>query len=412
MRVEERFLEYVRVDTQSCPGRAQIPSTECQWTLARRLARELQDLGLTDARVDDHCYVMATLPSNLPAGRQAPALGLIAHMDTAPETSGKNVCPRIVRGYDGGDIVLNEARGVVLSPREFESLSTHLGEDLIVTDGTTLLGADNKAGVAEIMTVAEYLVQHPEVPHGKLCIGFTPDEEVGHGANAFDIAAFGADLAYTVDGGELGEIEYENFNAAAAHIVIHGRTIHPGYAKNKMKNAVVIGGELLALLPAAEQPAHTEGYEGFYHASAFSGTVEQAELQIIIREHDAQRFLRRKEYLTGAVALLNRQYGPGTVEMDLQDSYYNMREKILPHMELVEHARTAMEAEGIRPLIVPVRGGTDGARLSYMGLPCPNLCAGAHNTHGIYEYCSIQSMEKIVAFLLRLVQQFGGAVNG
>lgn len=404
MRVEERFLQYVKVDTQSCPKAGTIPSTEKQWNLANMLVEELKALGVSDAHTDEHCYVMGTIPSNLK--KQVPALGLIAHMDTAPETTGKNVNARIVRNYDGGDILLNEEKGIVMSPVEFESLKAHLGEDLIVTDGTTLLGADNKAGVAEIMTAAEYFQTHPEVPHGKICIGFTPDEEVGRGADAFDIQAFGADLAYTVDGGELGELEYENFNAASAEILIHGRTIHPGYAKNKMKNAILIGMELIGMLPGAETPSHTEGYEGFYHVNGISGTVEQAEVQMIIREHSMEKFEKQKQYLTSVVALLNQKYGDGTVELDLKDSYYNMEEKIKPHMELIEYARVSMEKVGIQPLIVPVRGGTDGARLSYMGLPCPNLCAGAQNTHGIYEYCSIQSMEKIAEFLIELVQHF------
>lgn len=406
MRVEERFLTYAAVNTQSCAGRDEIPSTACQWDLARLLVQELKELGVADAHVDDHCYVMGSIPSNLPQGGTAPALGLIAHMDTATETSGANVRPRIVKGYDGGTIVLNEALGIAMGPETFDSLLTHVGEDLIVTDGTTLLGADNKAGIAEIMTLVEYLRDHPETPHGKLCIGFTPDEEVGRGAAAFDVAAFGADLAYTVDGGELGELEYENFNAASAEIRITGSVIHPGYAKGKMRNAAHIAAQFQAMLPQDEIPACTEGYEGFFHLQHMEGNVAQATLNYIIRDYDRENFQARKDRMQEIARQLNEQYGAHVVTASVTDSYYNMRERIEPHMELVELAQEAMEEVGIRPLIVPVRGGTDGARLSYMGLPCPNLCAGAHNTHGPYEYCSVQSMEKIVAFLIRLIQKF------
>ena len=409
MSVEERFLRYVAVNTQSAAGRQEIPSTDCQWDLARLLVKELKELGVSDARVDEHCYVMGSIPSNLPEGSTATALGLIAHMDTATETSGANVKPRIVRNYDGGSIVLNEELGMVMGPDMFESLLTHLGEDLIVTDGTTLLGADNKAGVAEIMSVVEYLQAHPEVPHGKLCIGFTPDEEVGHGANAFNLEAFGAELAYTVDGGELGELEYENFNGASAIVEVKGNVIHPGYAKGKMRNAALIAAQYQAMLPENETPAATEGYEGFFHLQKIEGDVASARLSYIIRDHDRRRFEERKQLMVSVGEEINRKYGAQVVSVTVTDSYYNMKDQILNHMELVELAREAMEETGIKPLIVPVRGGTDGARLSYMGLPCPNLCAGAHNTHGPYEYCSIQSMEKIVTFLIRLVRKFGGS---
>lgn len=408
MGVTEKFLRYVAVNTQSCAGQEQIPSTGCQWDLARLLVEELKSFGIADAHVDEHCYVMATIPSNLPDGREGLPLGLIAHMDTATETSGANVKPRIVKGYDGGTIVLNEALGVTMSPDVYDTLKKHVGEDLIVTDGTTLLGADNKAGVAEIMALAEYLCCHPEVPHGKLCIGFTPDEEVGHGANSFDIAAFGAKLAYTVDGGELGELEYENFNAAAVEVEVSGNVIHPGYAKNKMKNAALVAARFQNMLPEADSPAHTAGYEGFYHLQKMEGDIAHAHLSYLIRDHDKERFAARKETMVQIGNLLNQIYGENTVTVTIQDAYYNMREMILPHMELIDLAKEAMEEVGITPLTVPVRGGTDGARLSYMGLPCPNLCCGALNTHGPYEYCSIQDMEKIVAMLIRLVQKFGG----
>ena len=405
MRVEERFLRYVAVNTQSAAGREQIPSTECQWDLARLLAEELRSLGVEDARVDGHCYVMGTLPSNLPEGGEGVALGLIAHMDTATETSGAGVRPRIVKDYDGGTIVLNEALGMTMGPDVYESLNKHLGEDLIVTDGTTLLGADNKAGVAEIMTLVEYLQTHPEVPHGKLCIGFTPDEEVGHGANAFDIAAFGAALAYTVDGGELGELEYENFNAASATVTVHGLNIHPGSAKNKMKNAALMAVELVNMLPPAETPAHTEGYEGFYHLNHMEGNETQARLSFIIRDHDRAGFERRKERMGLICSYLNGKYGPHTFQLELKDSYYNMRQAVEPHMYLIHRARAAFEKAGVEAREVPIRGGTDGARLSYMGLPCPNLSTGGVNFHGVHEYIPVRSLEKMVEVLVNLVTQ-------
>ena len=411
MRVEERFLKYVAVNTQSCAGQAQIPSTPCQWDLARLLAEELRTLGLADAHVDDHCYVMATIPSNLPDGSDGVPLGLIAHMDTATETSGANVKPQIIRNYDGGTIVLNAGLGITMSPDVYDSLKKHIGEDLIVTDGTTLLGADNKAGVAEIMTLVEYLQNHPEVPHGKLCIGFTPDEEVGHGATAFDVAAFGAKFAYTVDGGELGELEYENFNAAAAEVQVTGNVIHPGYAKNKMKNAALIAAKFQSMLPEKETPAHTEKYEGFYHLQSIQGDIASAKMSYIIRDYEKDQFAARKAMMTDICDKLNQEYGPGTVAVSIRDTYYNMKEKILPHMGLITLAEEAMREVGITPLAVPVRGGTDGARLSYKGLPCPNLCCGALNTHGPYEYCSIQDMEKIVSMLIYLVQKFGGMTD-
>lgn len=406
MKVEERFLKYVSVNTQSEAGHDNNPSTPCQWDLARLLVQELLELGVTDARVDDHCYVMGSIPSNLPEGKTAPAIGLIAHMDTATETSGANVKPRIVKNYDGGTIVINEALHMELDPERFTNLKKHLGEDIIVTDGTTLLGADNKAGVAEIMATVEYLQAHPEVPHGKLCIGFTPDEEVGRGATMFDVAAFGADFAYTVDGGELGELEYENFNAAAVTIEINGNTVHPGYAKNTMKNAALIATELAGMLPELETPAHTEGYEGFYHLLSVTGDIAHATMHYLIREHDMTLYTQRKKVMTDVCNRLNEIYGAGTVELHLKDSYFNMREMILPHMELIDLAREAMEDVDVTPLIVAVRGGTDGARLSYMGLPCPNICCGAQYAHGPYEYCTIQTMQKIVEILIRLVSKF------
>ena len=404
MRVEERFLRYVAVNTQSAAGREQIPSTECQWDLARLLAEELRSLGVEDARVDGHCYVMGTLPSNLPEGGEGVALGLIAHMDTATETSGAGVRPRIVKDYDGGTIVLNEALGMTMGPDVYESLNKHLGEDLIVTDGTTLLGADNKAGVAEIMTAAEYLLAHPEIAHGKIRIGFTPDEEVGRGVDYFDVAAFGSDFAYTVDGGMEGELEYENFNAASAKIAVQGRNVHPGYAKNKMINAIEVACELNAMLPAAERPEHTEGYEGFYHCVGFDGTVERAEISYIIRDHDTAKFEQKKSYLWSAVDLLTKKYGDGVLTLTLKDQYFNMRKMVEPHPQLIDKAMEAMRMAGVEPLVRPIRGGTDGARLSFMGLPCPNLFTGGMNFHGKFEYCSLTTMRKAVQVILNLAQ--------
>jgi len=405
MTLKERFLNYVSFDTQSDENAETMPSTEKQWALARLLEKELRELGAKNVRVSEYGYVMAYLPSNM-GEKELPALGFIAHLDTAPDASGAGVKPRTVENYDGGAIVLNEDKNIVMSPESFESLKTHIGEELIVTDGTTLLGADDKAGIAEIMTLVETLQNNPEIPHGKICIAFTPDEEIGGGAEKFDVADFGADFAYTVDGGDLGELEFENFNGANAGIFIQGRSIHPGSAKNKMINAALVAAEFAALLPQAETPSHTEGYEGFYHLHRMTGTVEEAELHYIIRDHDREKFENRKRFVHEAGEYINKKYGEIVVKVVTEDRYYNMREKILPHMELIELAKKAMEAEGIVPAVVPIRGGTDGARLSFMGLPCPNLCTGGHNFHGPFEYCSVNSMEKVAALLVRLVSLF------
>lgn len=405
MTLKERFLNYVSIDTQSSEDSETMPSTEKQWVLARLLEKELLELGASSVSVSEYGYVMAHLPSNM-GDKKVPSLGFIAHMDTAPDASGANIKPRVISNYDGGVIVLNKERNIVLDPNEFESLKTHIGEELIVTDGTTLLGADDKAGIAEIMTLVEQLQKHPEIPHGKICIGFTPDEEIGNGAEKFELADFGAEFAYTVDGEALGEIEYENFNGANAGIFVRGRSIHPGSAKNKMINAALVAAEFASMLPQFEAPSHTEGYEGFYHLHRMSGTVEGAELQYIIRDHDREKFESRKRFVHTLGDYLNGKYGEKVVKVITEDRYYNMREKILPHMELIELAKKAMEAEGIKPLIVPIRGGTDGARLSYMGLPCPNLCTSGHNFHGALEYCSVDSMEKVASLLIRLVAMF------
>ena len=398
----QRFLKYVKFDTQSDEETNLTPSTPGQMIFAQYLERELRDLGLEDISLDDNGYLMATLPAN--TSRRVPTVGFIAHLDTSPDLSGKNVNPRIVKAYDGADITLNEAKGIVLSPSEFPELLHYVGQDLIVTDGNTLLGADDKAGVAEIMTAAEYLLTHPEVRHGKIRIGFTPDEEVGRGVDFFDVKAFGADFAYTMDGGFEGELEYENFNAASAKIEIQGRNVHPGYAKDKMINAIQVACELNALLPAWERPEHTEGYDGFYHCIALNGTVDQAQISYIVRDHDSARFEARKNYMQECVDLLVRKYGEGVLTLTLKDSYYNMRKMVEPHPQVIDKAIEAMKMAGVEPLVKPIRGGTDGARLSFMGLPCPNIFTGGMNFHGRYEYCSLTTMHKAMQVILNLAQ--------
>lgn len=402
--VLDRFLKYVSVGSQSDADSPGVPSTPGQSELARMLAGELKEMG-AQAELDEASgIVYASIPSNV-AGN-VPVIGWVAHVDTAPGVSGSGVKPRIVRSYDGGDIVLNRELGIVLSPAVFPELANYAGQDLVVTDGTTLLGADDKAGVAEIMDMAASFLLHPERPHGGIRIAFTPDEEIGRGADAFDVARFGADFAYTVDGGALGEIEYENFNAASAVVTAQGSCIHPGSAKGRMLNACLVLMEFQGMLPAFQNPAFTEGYEGFYHLDSLRGDVERAVAEYLVRDHDTAEFERKKKFMQECAALLNRKYGEGTVKVEVKDSYYNMKEKILPHMHLVEHARRAMEAVGVQPEIVPVRGGTDGARLSFMGLPCPNLCAGGHNFHGRHEYVPVRSLEKISAILQEIVSGY------
>ncbi len=389
--VAQRFLRYVSLDTQSADGAEQIPSTEKQFALANLLVKEMHAMGISDARVDAHCYVYGSIPAT---EQGLPALGFIAHMDTSPDASGEGVRPRIVNGYPGGDIHLNAE--VAIEESMFPALAHYVGNDIIVTDGTTLLGADDKAGIAEILTLAEYLLAHPDVRHGRICIAFTPDEEVGCGADQFDVPGFGADFAYTVDGGSPGELEYENFNAASAKLVFHGVGIHPGSAKGRMRNALHLAQEFDAMLPPSARPEHTEGYEGFFHLSELSGDVVEATARYIIRDHDAAKFAAKKALMQSAAAFLCEKYGAGAVELTLKDSYYNMKEQILPHFHLIETAKAAMERVGVAPEIIPVRGGTDGARLSYMGLPCPNLGTGGHNAHGVLEFIPIQSMERVV----------------
>ena len=400
--VLDRFLRYVSYDTQSKEEEEAIPSTSSQLALAKLLRDELTQMGAAQVRMDDHGYVYAKILSN--TSRSVPALGFIAHMDTSPALSGRDVKPQLVKNYDGGDICLNHDLGIVLSPADFPELLEYKGQTLVTTDGTTLLGADDKAGAAEIMSMAAWLLAHPEKEHGDICIAFTPDEEVGRGADLFDVDGFGAAGAYTVDGGALGELEYENFNAASARLTIQGSSIHPGSAKGRMKNAILIGMEFQSLLPAFENPMYTEGYEGFYHLDHMEGNVEQAVLEYIIRDHDREKFEKKKVFFQQAADFLNQKYGENTVQPVIRDSYYNMREVIEPHFYLVERAKAAMEELGITPRIAPIRGGTDGARLSYMGLPCPNLCAGGHNAHGKYEYVSVESMERIVELLVRLAR--------
>lgn len=401
------FLRYVRVDTGSDPDSSSHPSTPKQFDLAKVLVEELKALGLADASVDEHCNVMASLPAN--TARPVPAIGLIAHMDTSPDMSGSNVNPRIWENYDGGDLVLNEELKIVLSPRDFPELKHHRGETLITTDGTTLLGADDKAGIAEIMAALEFLREHPEIPHGPVKVAFTPDEEIGRGTDTFNLEKFGADFAYTLDGGEVGEVEYENFNAAGARVTFYGRNVHPGTAKNKMINSILIAAEFNALLPAAERPMHTEGYEGFFHLMEFSGTVEKTSLTYIIRDHDAARFEARKALMQNALAFIHQKYGEGTGELTLRDQYRNMKEIILPVMHIVDTAKEAMRELGITPIDIPIRGGTDGAMLSYKGLPTPNLFTGGLNAHGKFECIPLESMEKAVQVIVRILQKYAEA---
>lgn len=402
--VIEKFLRYVAIDTESMDDQKQVPSTEKQRTLAKLLADELIEMGASNVRISPNSYVYADIPAT--TEKKVPSLGFISHMDTAPSFSGKDVKPQIISNYQGDDICLNQTLGISMGPGQFPDLLKYVGKTLITTDGTTLLGADDKAGVAEIMTMAQYFLSHPELPHGEIHIGFTPDEEVGRGADFFDVKGFEADLAYTVDGGELGELEYENFNAAGTKVHIHGANIHPGTAKHMMKNSLLIAHEFHSLLPVFDNPMYTEGYEGFFHLDGMSGDVEHTEMVYIIRDHDMEKFQNKKELMQAAADFINKKYGSGTLVLDMTDSYYNMKEKILPHMELIDLAKETMTELGIEPKVTPIRGGTDGARLSFMGLPCPNLCTGGHNFHGKYEFICAESMEKVTELLIHLVQKF------
>ena len=409
MDAVERLISYLKIDTESVPDRDVIPSSEKQFDLAKVLEKELREMGVSDVRLDEHCYVYGKLPSNLSGEEKAktPALGLIAHMDTSPSARGKNVNPRIVKNYDGTDIVLNEEEK--LSPKIFPRLLEQVGDDLLVTDGKTLLGADDKAGVAEIMALVEHLQNHKEIPHGDICIGFTPDEEVGCGADIFDVKGFGADIAYTVDGGKLGGVEYENFNGASGKLKIHGVNVHPGSAKDKMLNSLLLAMEFNSMLPQFT-PANTEGYEGFFHLCDMAGDESLTEMNYIIRDHDREKFEEKKRIFLDVAAKLNQKYNArgAFFEPEVKDSYFNMAEKVKDHMYLIDVAKTAFEKEGITPIVSPIRGGTDGASLSYKGLPCPNLSTGGDNFHGIYEYLNLNAFHKMIAVLLQITQEMIG----
>jgi len=387
-----RFISYVTVDTESDPNNPAFPSTEKQWNLARQLEKELTSIGLEDVELDENCYLMATLPSNL--DYEVPTIGFVSHIDTSPDFTGANVNPQIIENYDGGDITLNKELGIILSPSEFDDLLLYRGQTLITTDGTTLLGADDKAGVTEIVSAMEYLVQHPEIKHGKIRICFTPDEEVGKGAHKFDVEKFGAEWAYTMDGSQIGELEFENFNAASAKVMIKGKIVHPGYAKGKMINAVLIANRFIAALPADEVPEKTEGYEGFFHLHTISGNVDGARIEYIVRDHDFEKFQDRKALLVKIASDLNAELGKDLIAVEIKDQYFNMKEKVEPVMHIIEIAKEVMEDLNIKPIIKPIRGGTDGSQLSYMGLPCPNIFAGGHNFHGRYEYVPVESILK------------------
>jgi len=403
--VVDRFLRYAKIDTQSDENSDSTPSTAKQLTLAGMLVDELKDLGLQEISLDENGYVMATLKAN--TGEQTPVIGLISHMDTSPDFTAEKVNPVIHKNYDGGDIVLNRKKNIVLSPADFPELMNYKRQDIITTDGTTLLGADDKAGVAEIMTAMAYLKDHPEIEHGTIRVGFTPDEEIGRGADHFDVKKFNADYAFTLDGGQIGELEFENFNAALATVIFNGRNVHPGTAKDQMINAMQVAMEFNALLPPAERPEHTTGYEGFFHLIDMSGTVEKTKLRYLVRDHDMPRFEHRKDQLNKAAGWVRLNYGEKAVDLELKDQYFNMREKIEPVYHLIERAERAMKTCGVEPVIQPIRGGTDGARLSFMGLPTPNLFTGGHNFHGRFEYIPVQSMEKAVELITKLVSVEG-----
>ena len=402
MALVERFLRYVSFDTQSSEETRITPSTPGQMVFAKYLKSELESLGLEEITLDEHGYLFATIPAN--TDKEIPTIGFIAHMDTSPDMSGKDVTPRIVENYNGSEIVLDAEERVVLSPAQFPELLDHKGEDLIVTNGKTLLGADDKAGIAEIVSAMAYLKEHPEIKHGKIRIGFNPDEEIGEGAHKFDVEKFGCEWAYTMDGGEVGELEFENFNAAAAKIIFKGRNVHPGYARHKMINSIRIANQFISMLPRHETPEHTEGYEGFYHLIGIQGDVEQTTLSYIIRDHDRSRFESRKREMAHLVRKINAEFGEDIAVLELRDQYYNMREKIEPVMHIIDTAFAAMEAVGVKPNVKPIRGGTDGAQLSFKGLPCPNIFAGGLNFHGRYEFVPVQNMEKAMKVIVKIAE--------
>jgi tripeptide aminopeptidase len=397
----DRFVRYVTVDTESDPNSQTTPSSKNQWDLANALAQELKDIGMSEVHIDAHAYIMATLPSNV--DHHVPTIGFISHFDTSPDFTGANVKPRVIENYDGKDIVLNKEQNIVLSPKDFDDLLLYIGNTLIVTDGTTLLGADDKAGITEIISAMEYLINHPEIKHGTIKVGFTPDEEIGRGAHKFDVAKFGADWAYTMDGSQIGELEFENFNAAGATVTINGKMVHPGYAKGKMVNSMYLAQQFIQALPAEETPEKTEGRDGFYHLHHFAGDVEQTQLHYIIRDHDRDRFEERKALMHQIAEDINKDLGIERVAVEIKDQYFNMREKIEPMMHIVDLAQEAMEKAGITPIIKPIRGGTDGSQLSFMGLPCPNIFAGGHNFHGRFEYVPVESMIKATEVIVNIV---------
>jgi tripeptide aminopeptidase len=397
-----RFISYVKIDTESDPSSTSTPSSEKQWDLANKLADELKAIGMQDVSIDSNAYIMATLPSNV--DHDVPTIGFVSHFDTSPDFTAKNVSPQIIENYDGTDIVLNEKESIVLSPNYFEDLLLYKGQTLITTDGTTLLGADDKAGICEIVSAMEYLIKHPEIKHGKLKVGFTPDEEIGRGAHKFNVEKFGADWAYTMDGSQIGELEYENFNAAGAVIKVKGKIVHPGYAKGKMINSMYYASKFIDTLPKEETPEQTEGYEGFYHLHSMEGKVEDTVLQYIVRDHDRNKFESRKQYLVDLVETLNSELGSLVYEIEIKDQYYNMKEMVIPVMHIVDIAEDAMKALDIEPLIKPIRGGTDGSQLSFMGLPCPNIFAGGHNFHGRYEYVPLESILSATEVICKIAE--------
>ena len=401
-QIIERFLSYVKIDTQSDAGSNSTPSTEKQWDLANKLRDELQEMGMQDVSIDENAYVMATLPANVE--HHVPVIGFVSHFDTTPDFSGTNVNPQIIEKYDGQDIVLNKEKNIILSPDYFEDLLQYKGQTLITTDGTTLLGADDKAGITEIMEAMKFLLNNPEVPHGKIRICFTPDEEIGRGAHKFDVERFGAEWAYTMDGSQIGELEYENFNAAGAVVTVKGKSVHPGYAKDKMINSMYIAQDFINSLPRLETPEHTEDRQGFFHLSTIKGDVEETRLQYIIRDHDADHFEARKQVMRNLATELCDQYERDCVEVEINDQYFNMREKVEPVMHIVDIAEKAMKEVSITPIIKPIRGGTDGAQLSFKGLPCPNIFAGGHNFHGKYEYVPVESMQKAVEVIVKIAE--------
>jgi len=401
-KIIDRFISYVKIDSQSNANSVATPSTEKQWNIANKLVQDLNDIGLSEVSIDENAYIYATLPSNIK--KKCPTIGFISHFDTSPDFSGTNIKPQIVKNYNGGDIVLNKTKNIILSSEYFSEIKQYIGQTLITTDGNTLLGSDDKAGVCEIISAMEFLINNPDIKHGDIKIGFTPDEEIGRGAHKFDVAKFGADWAYTMDGSQIGELEYENFNAASAIIKIKGRIVHPGYAKGKLVNSMYYATKFISMVPLDETPEKTEGYEGFYHLTSIKGLVEQTELQYIVRDHDLNKFKNRKAFLINLIKKLNKEFDQNIFEIKIADQYFNMKEKVEPHMHIVDIAEKAMKALNIKPLIKPIRGGTDGSQLSYMGLPCPNIFAGGHNFHGKYEYLPVNSMMSAIKVICKVCE--------